>query len=66
MAQAPELLRSSLGCLKGHGSRKILKLDFFPFPRKVLPLCINDLFLKLCDEVTAGMCVWADLMNLPH
>lgn len=65
MAQAPELLRSSLGCLKGHGSRKILKLDF-SLPQKVLPLCINDLFLNLCDKVTAGMCVWADLMNLPH
>ena len=38
----------------------------FPFPRKVLLLCINDLFLNLCDKVTAGMCVWADLMNLLH
>lgn len=45
---------------------KDFEIGFFPFPRKVLPLCINDLFLNLCDKVTAGMCVWADLMNLPH
>ena len=38
MAQAPELLRSSLGCLKGDGSRKILKLDFFPSPESIAPL----------------------------